>query len=67
MKDFDNRDNGNPDDGNQIGILAVKKSKRLDDITCFRCGKLGHYMSMCPDKANNKKIAKVGKTFAGTW
>jgi len=52
------------------GPLALRaaRRKRREELTCFRCGKRGHYRSNCPEEQGRgeNRSKKVGSTRPGT-
>jgi hypothetical protein len=42
--------------------LAAKSSRRtlLEFITCFKCGKKGHYQSNCPENSGDERGHTAG-------
>jgi len=52
------------------GSLAfhMERRKRREEVTCFRCGKRGHYRSNCPEEQGRgeNRSKKVGSARPGT-
>lgn len=61
-----NANHSNPDAGTEmpqqpLGMFQRLNPKRLEDVTCYKCGTKGHYANRCPKGHLAFLSARMGK------